>query len=148
MKHVLSRFPQLVAAFALAVFAAAASGSMFAAAILACKNPPGCKPEGLRELLDSIWNLFLIIAPSAALYVFILSIPVIAVTALLTEWRGWRSVSIYLGAGAAASLPMAADLFNDPDAPPVLALASVCAGLAGGFAYWGIAGRNAGQFEK
>jgi hypothetical protein len=77
-------------------------------------------------------------------------IPALVVVVLAEGFRV-RSVLVYALAGGAAALLMSYGMgFDQPsgDGSPPLTESLVAAGIAAGFAYWLLAGRNAGRWRE
>lgn len=142
-RAVLHRIGAVLIGYALAAIAAASAAS--AALILAMAVSQTLMPNvGLAETIGT----FLFMTLFASIVTFFTALPVWAPFAALAEWRAIRSRAACLAAGAAASVPFL--LAKWTDEPDRLALASAClfAGLSGGWAYWAIAGRNAGKWRE
>jgi hypothetical protein len=97
--------------------------------------------------------MWVVVFISAAVIAAVAILPAMLVIAL-AEGFAWRSILIYgiLGAGISMSLSYGLDFTGyvaDPDS--LLAherLVLAAAGIAGGFAYWLLAGRRAGAWQR
>lgn len=115
-------------------------------------------PDGWRALIDEFGaagfgagddGLFVIFGGIAGLFVAtFVAVPAFVVI-VLAELFHWRSVFVYLAAGALIGL--SGSLLPLQEVFPELRISRTlpaAAGLAGGFVYWLIAGRSAGLVRR
>jgi hypothetical protein len=126
----------ILAGFAAACIVAAA---VFFASLSLTVDPTGFDGE---TVADVIYGVLLVVMLFAIFSGMLVALPAI-VFAVLSEALGWRGFLFHGVVGAA--LGAGATVFGAPNDGSTVIMAGAAAGIVGGWAYWLIAGRNAGK---